>query len=135
MEMNLSKEEFSKYFSKSFVQHLKDSLIPDNKFIKKDIINELYNELISNNYSLQKPRGYIIINKHNNIARVCPTFHAKDYFLFFFCCKMIEDEIAVNRVEGTFGGWRLGNPLKDQEEIEEQQYSDYIPPNVYNPWL
>jgi hypothetical protein len=43
----------------------------------------------------------------------------------------LENEIAVNRVEGTFGGWTLGNPirLKEEQEIIEL---DYVPFNTIN---
>lgn len=117
----ISKDEFKKIFSSKFVSKLKESLIPHEKIDKNKIIYDLYEEVINFAYSPYKPRGYIIINKHNYVARICPTFYAKDYFLYFFCCKMIEEEIAGNRIEGTFGGWRLGNKIRLMEEIEAKE--------------
>jgi len=50
---------------------------------------------------------------------------------------MLEDEITENRVEGTYGGWRLGNKIRLKEEIDEY-YLDLdvsAPGNSFNPFL
>jgi len=130
-----SKKDFSKVFQSKFVEKLKDSLIPNNRFDKNQIIDELYSDIMNYTYSPQKPRGYIILNKHNYVSRICPTFYPKDYFLFFYCCKMLEDDIAINRVEGTYGGWTLGNPIKEIEHSEQLELEVSIPLNSYNPYL
>src|SRR5690606_32562168 len=43
--------------------------------------------------------------------------------------------IAVNYVEGTYGGWRLGNKIKLREVSDDLELSDSAPSNSYNPFL
>jgi len=41
---------------------------------------------------------------------------------------MLEDEIAINRTENTYGGWRIGNKIKIEEDAEiEYVYKSYNP--------
>lgn len=132
---NLDKEQFVSIFSKGFISKLKESLEPVPKFNKIEVAEELYSEISNYAYVPKHPRAHIIINKHNHVARICPTFWPKDYFLYFFCCKMLEDDIAINRVDGTWGGWRLGNSIKQKESLEELELFDSAPINSFNPRL
>lgn len=41
---------------------------------------------------------------------------------------MLEDDIAINRTENTYGGWRIGNKIKIEEDAEiEYVYKSYNP--------
>lgn len=129
-------ESFKKIFPKSFVKKLKESIVPFNSPIKKEkILEELYTDITSFIYNPSLPREYIVSNKHNYVDRIVPTFNAKDYFLYYLCLKMLEDEIAENRVEGTYGGWRLGNKIKLKEEMEEYYLDVSAASNSFNPFL
>lgn len=130
--MKIDKESFIKIFDTSFWKKLKDSIVPFNENPEKtEFLNELFEEIINFTYHPSNPRDYIVINKHNGISRYVPTFTRKDYCVFYFCIKLLESEIAVNRVEGTYGGWNLGNEirLKEEQEIIEL---DYVPFNTFN---
>lgn len=130
--MKIDKSSFDKIFETRFWQKLKESLVPfDSTPNKSDFLNELYTEITRFTYSPSNPRDYIVINKHNGISRYVPTFSRKDYCVYFLCIKLIEEEIAVNRVEGTFGGWTLGNQIRLKEEQEILEL-DYIPFNTIN---
>jgi len=131
-----SKENLTKLFTKNFKKKLKESLIPSSQINKQEIINDLVNEIKSYSYHPNKPRDYIIFNKYNGVARIVPSFTAKDTFLYYICVKFIEDEIAQNRVEGTYGGWRLGNKIALMERKEEQELmiENYVV-NSFNPFL
>jgi hypothetical protein len=72
-----------------------------------------------------------VANKHNGISRYIPTFSRADYCVYYLSLKLLEGEIATNRVEGTFGGWTLGNPIRLKEEAEILEL-DYIPFNTLN---
>ena len=48
---------------------------------------------------------------------------------------MLEDEIAKNRVEGTYGGWRLGNKIRFMEENDDYYLEGYAGYNSFNPFL
>ena len=135
--MNMfSENNLTKLFKRTFIKKLKESLIPFESIQKNRIIKELVEEIKEFTYHPSPPRDYIIFNKYNGVARIVPSFEAKDYFLYYTCVKFIEDEIAENRVEGTYGGWRLGNKisLMEQEEEEELIIENYVS-NSFNPFL
>ncbi|MBS2213936.1 RNA-directed DNA polymerase [Carboxylicivirga mesophila] len=130
--MKIDKASFEKVFESKFWKKLKESIVPfESSPDKNKFLNELYDEISEFTYSPKNPRDYIVVNKHNGISRYVPTFTRKDYCVFFLCIKLLENEIAVNRVEGTYGGWTLGNPirLKEEQEIIEL---DYVPYNTIN---
>ncbi len=131
----MTKEQFSKLFSNSFTRKLRNSIVPGISFSKKEIVDSLYKEISDFSYVPSLPRAHIVINKHNHVARVCPTFEPKDYFLYFFCTKILEDDIAINRVDGTWGGWRLGNKIRLKEEVEELSLFESAPLDSFNPGL
>jgi hypothetical protein len=136
--LSYNRSEFLRVFPPKFKDKLKESIIPfKEKLIAKNIANGLYRDLADFKYHPSPPRDYIVFNKHNYVSRIVTSFHAKDYFLTYFCCKMLEEEIAKNRVPGTYGGWRLGNKIRIREE-EEDIFFDYensISFNSYNPYL
>ena len=97
----------------------KDSLIPlENIPDKKALLKEIYYEISSGNYSPNKPRGYILINKGQCVVRLIPVFSIKDTCVYFYCTKKIEALIYGNRVPNTFGGWSLGGAIRCDERRE-----------------
>src|SRR5262249_51770567 len=82
------------------------------------------------NYTASVPRDYIVLNKHNYVTRIVPTFSYRDACVYFFCIKRLEEYIAGNRVEGTFGGWQLGNSIRKKED--EESAGMYVPTTSYN---
>ncbi len=134
--MNLNKNTFHNVFPRSFKKKLKESVVtPNENFDFKETVSELYNAIKDHTYHPNKPREYIIANKHNYVARIIPTFYARDYILYYFVIKMLEPELAINRVEGTYGGWTLGNELKFKEEKDNFFLTEYAPWNSFNPFL
>jgi len=135
--MKIPKSEFIKIFAGQFWSKLGDSLIPVSmnlRPIKNVFLGNLYDEITNKKYYPDLPRGYIVSDKHNRVSRIVPVFDYRDSCTYFFCVKQLEDAIAVNRVDGTFGGWTLGNPIKQKEEVEIDDLPiSGIPPNTYNP--
>lgn len=134
--MRIEKKSFFELFKTKFWSKLNDSIVPyaekeDNKI---EFLDELYKQLNELTYTPSHPRHYIHINKHNGVIRFVPTFNRKDSCVYFFCLKLIEQEIAVNRVEGTFGGWSLGNQIRIKEEKEIIEL-DYVPYNSFNKFI
>ncbi len=130
--MKLSKESFLKIFESRFWSKLNESLIPfEDSVEKKLFLDDLYLEIITFTYNPSSPRDYLVSNKHNGISRYVPTFNRKDYCVYFLCIKLIEKEIATNRVEGTYGGWTLGNKIKEKEDVELIEL-EYVPFNSIN---
>jgi hypothetical protein len=113
-------QTFSKIFDSSFWRTLSNSLVPyapgERPQNKKQFLEQLFNDIRKRHYTASVPRDYIVYNKHNYVTRIVPTFSYRDACVYFFCIKRLEESIAVNRVKGTFGGWRLGNSIRKKEE-------------------
>ena len=129
-------DDFKKIFSKNLYNKImkETSIAIFRKDITKEVYNEileeLYYELINNTYKPSCIDETIYSYKTNNVARIIPVFAIKDELLYYFLCKMIENEIAVNRTVNTYGGWLLGNKIK----LEEDSEIDYVYKS-YNPTL
>ena len=93
---------------------------------------DLYNDIINGNYSPSILRGRIFTYKNNNVARIIPCLTIRDEALYFFLVKLLEEDIATNRVDGTFGGWRLGNAIKELENLEIEYVTNSYNPKLWN---
>ena len=139
-----TQEEFNECFGPSFWKKINESLIPfseKHSIAERDILlNGLYIKLATRIYQTSFARNYIISNKHSGVARIVPTFSVEDYCTYFYCIKCIEEDLCAGRIEGTFGGWTLGNGFKESEEseiCENEESIAYIysaPENSYNPY-
>ena len=131
----LVKEEFLKFFSRKFYDKvLNESLVSFKRKIKKtdakDVMYKAYEKLFNFDYFVGNPAEYIYLLKNEFVARIIPVFSLEDEAIYFYLCKQIEEDIANNRIPGTFGGWVLGSSIKQQEDDEIQYVF-----NSYNPWL
>lgn len=135
LQIMINKSSFLKVFHSTFWKRLNQSIVPfeDGTIIKKDFLENLYKEISDYSYTPSAPREYIVFNKHNGVPRYIPTFTRKDACVYFFCMKLLEKELAVNRVSGTFGGWSLGNAIREKEENEILEVT-YVPINSVNPF-
>lgn len=128
-----NEEEFSNFFSSSLYDKIvKESTIKINRKVNKEeyknIILRLYDELNNYEYKTEVIDEKLFTYKTNNVARIIPILSIKDELLYYFVCKMLEDEIAINRTENTYGGWRIGNKIKIEEDAEiEYVYKSYNP--------
>lgn len=130
--MKIDRASFDKITASKFWTKLKDSIVPFSSTpTKTKFLDELFLGITEYTYNPKNPREYIVINKHNGISRYVPTFSREDYCVYFLCIKLLENEIAVNRVNGTYGGWTLGNPIRLKEEQEILEL-DYMPFNTIN---
>lgn len=82
-------------------------------------------------YVPMPPRGFVVSHKENLVVRFIPSLSQEDYCVYFFCIKCIEDEIAKNRVPGTFGGWKLGGKIRKLENSDDDVDS-YSPDNSFD---
>jgi hypothetical protein len=132
-----TKEEFIKLVDNRFFKHLlKNSLIPFESTEKRNsFLGRVYDDLHSDllNYKPKPPRKYVSVPKSKYVIRMVPTFELADYCIYYFCIKVLEDFIAENRVEGTYGGFRLGGKLRDKENQEfEPAFEDSYNENSFN---
>lgn len=128
----IDEKSFVKIFRSSFWKKMGESLVPMEPCLDKiSFLKILYQEIIERTYNPSAPRDFIITNKHNHCPRFVPTFTRKDYCVYFFAVKMLEKELAQDRIPGTFGGFSLGNQIKIKED-EERLELEYIPFNSFN---
>lgn len=131
--MKIDKPSFFELFNTKFWTKLNESIVPftDKPIEKNEFLDKLHSQVTDFTYTPSHPRHYIHINKHNGVTRFVPTFNRKDYCVYYLCIKLLEHEVAINRVEGTFGGWTLGNQIRLKEEQEILEL-DYVPYNTIN---
>lgn len=104
MKFIKNEEEFLNFFSSSLYNKIiKESTIKINRKLNKkeykNIILNLYKELKNYEYRTDVIDEKLFTYKTNNVARIIPILSVKDELLYYFVCKMLEDEIAVNRTE------------------------------------
>lgn len=138
----IDKAQFKKNFHKDIWRVLRETIeIVTRKQApeKTAFLDSLYSDIMTLNYYPSLPVAYLISDKHNRVARHVPVFNYRESCVFFWCVKQLEEEIACNRVEGTFGGWRLGNPIrkKEEQDVEMLEEGGYVPFGAYNrgEWL
>ena len=115
-------KKFKQYFNHDFWRAFQDKQsffnIPKNKIEKDAFVEKLYREIEERRYYPSIPCRYIDRDKGNGVTRIVPVFTLKDYCVYYYCIKKIEDKIAYNRVENTFGGWTLGGLMRKNEDDE-----------------
>lgn len=118
-------KKFKQYFNRDFWRAFQDKQsffdILKNKKDKDEFIENLYTEIQERKYYPSVPKCYIDRDKGNGVTRIVPVFTLKDYCVYYYCIKKIEDKIAYNRVENTFGGWTLGGLMRKSEDDEMEK--------------
>jgi hypothetical protein len=135
MDFPISKQEFLNVFTRDvFTKIVNETSIKETDITfseYKTKLEDLYDKISSNNYFPTNPRDYLMLPKSEYVARTVPLLTYIDESFYYFACKIIEENIAENRVENTFGGWRLGTKLKEKEEddleIIKYVYKSYDP--------
>lgn len=114
----IAHSEFKKYYNSDFWKSFKR--LPFNiKIPKKEkFIKEVYDSIITKKYYPSTPVRYLDIDKGNGVTRTVPVFDIKDYCIYYYCIKILEPKIALNRVQNTFGGWTLGGVMRQSENDE-----------------
>jgi hypothetical protein len=129
-EYMTSKQEFCGWFNRSFWNAFKNIAysieIPSDSLSRKKLVEEVYESIASTKYSPSIPETELFINKGKGVTRTVPVFCVKDYCVYYFCIKELEDVLCVNRTPNTFGGWRLGGKLRKKEQSEiESELTEY----------
>ncbi|MBU1165226.1 RNA-directed DNA polymerase [Patescibacteria group bacterium] len=128
----ISYEKINKYVGRRFWKHIqKETLIPYNEVIPKreEFLKNLTAKIEKMQYVPSPPRAYVVSHKQNLVVRFIPTMTLEDYCVYFFCIKCLEDEIAKNRIKGTYGGWRLGGKIRKIENFDD---APSVPDSSYN---
>jgi hypothetical protein len=92
--------------------------IPTNK---NKFLLDLYKNIENRNYYPSPPQEYITINKGHGVVRTIPSFQLEDLCVYYYCARKLEKYIAVNYVNGTYGGFGLSGKLRHLEEKNSNQ--------------
>jgi|SRR6476469_3209144 len=136
----ISQTDFLNLFAGRFWEKIiEETLVPyssSNKPKKIETLQKLHDDITHRHYYPGLPREYVVFDKHNCVSRIVPVFDLRENCTYYFCIKQLEEAIAINRVDGTFGGWSLGNPIRKSEEKELEKLAppSPIPQNSYNPY-
>lgn len=126
-------EDFLNCFSNSLYKKIvKESSIRLCRSMSRkeyeEILKKLYKQLNNYEYRVDSVEEKLFVYKSNNVARIVPVLTVKDELLYYFLCKMIEENIAINRTENTYGGWLIGNEIRLEEDTEiNYVYKSYNP--------
>lgn len=110
-------DTFSSKFDKAFWHAISTQYLGNlSSEAKPLILNAVYTSLLNGTYQPSKPIHYIDHDKGRGVLRRIPVLEPKDYVVYFYCLRMLEEKIAANRVSNTYGGWSLDGLLKASED-------------------
>lgn len=118
----MNKPDFVRWFNRSFWKAFANITIPiavpKTSAAKTALIDAVYEDIASARYAPGIPEAELVLNKGHGVARTVPVFSIRDYCIYYFCIKELEDVLCGNRTPNTFGGWTLGGQLRVQENDE-----------------
>lgn len=118
----MNKADFLRWFNRSFWKAFSRSTfpiaIPKTPADKAALLEGVYSDIASARYAPSIPETELVMNKGHGIARTIPVFSIRDYCVYYFCIKELEDVLCGNRTPNTFGGWTLGGQLRTRENDE-----------------
>lgn len=126
----MNKQDFLRWFNRDFWKAFSRKNfpieVPKTPKEKARLLDSVYNDIISARYAPSIPEAELVINKGCGVARTVAVFGIRDYCVYYFCIKELEDVLCSNRTPNTFGAWTLGGSLRKQENDEiESDIADY----------
>lgn len=127
--MNVTLEDFIQTVDKGFFRHIrKETVCPiDERIDRVQFLTDLFTKLATGSYFVQSPRAFKVESKAQKTARVIPILEISDYCVYYYCIKKLEKELALNRVDSTYGGFSLNGLIRDQEVAEIDRVSEEFP--------
>ena len=126
----MNKSDFLRWFNnrgfwRAFTRSTFPIDIPKTREGKTALLESVYSDIVSARYAVGIPEAELVINKGYGVARTVPVFSIRDYCVYYFCIKELEDVLCGNRTPNTFGGWTLGGQLRirENDEIEDDSTS------------
>lgn len=118
----MNKPDFLRWFNRGFWKAFSRSTfpieIPKAPAEKAALLESVYDDIASARYAPGIPETELVMNKGHGVARTIPVFSIRDYCVYYFCIKELEDVLCGNRTPNTFGGWTLGGQLRVRENDE-----------------
>lgn len=130
----ISYSEFRKYFNRDFWKSFKRLPFEIEVQNKDELVKSVYNSILDKTYYPSVPSLCMDINKGKGVTRTVPVLDVKDYCVYYFCIKILESKIAINRVPNTYGGWTLGGAIRESEDRDfDEIFGISISPYSFNP--
>lgn len=106
----ITKSSFNSIFTSNLRKKIcKETIVPYERNITRgnffDAMNKLYDDITNHQYCPSTPREYLFVHKTEFVPRILPVFNYVDEACYYFVCKMLEEDIANNRIERNF--WRM----------------------------
>lgn len=118
----MNKADFLRWFNRGFWKAFSRSTfpieIPKTLAERAALLESVYDDIASARYAPGIPETELVMNKGHGVARTIPVFSIRDYCVYYFCIKELEDVLCGNRTPNTFGGWTLGGQLRVRENDE-----------------
>ena len=118
----MNKADFTRWFNRDFWKAFSKKtfpiVVPQTKVEKKVLVEAVYEDIVSARYAPGIPETELVMNKGHGVVRTVPVFSIRDYCVYYFCIKELEDVLCGNRTPNTFGGWSLGGQLRVKEDDE-----------------
>ncbi len=133
----MNKADFLRWFNRGFWKAFSRSTfpieIPKTPTEKAALVESVYDDIASARYAPGIPETELVMNKGHGVARTIPVFGIRDYCVYYFCIKELEDVLCGNRTPNTFGGWTLGGQLRARENDEIESDSAAYGRYSFNP--
>ncbi len=133
----MNKADFLRWFNRGFWKAFSRSTfpieIPKTPTEKAALVESVYDDIASARYAPGIPETELVMNKGHGVARTIPVFGIRDYCVYYFCIKELEDVLCGNRTPNTFGGWTLGGQLRTRENDEIESDSAAYGRYSFNP--
>jgi Reverse transcriptase (RNA-dependent DNA polymerase) len=118
----VNKADFLRWFNRGFWKAFSRSTfpieMPKTQAERAALVESVYDDVASARYARGIPEAELVMNKGHGVARTVPVFSIRDYCVYYFCIKELEDVLCGNRTPNTFGGWTLGGQLRVRENDE-----------------
>ncbi|HSQ98131.1 MAG TPA: reverse transcriptase domain-containing protein [Rickettsiales bacterium] len=100
------------------------------------IIKSLVDDINDKKYTISNYKEYFRIKSNeSNVVRRVISFELRDFFLYLYLIYQLQDEIAENRIENTYGGFRFSHKISKKEKSEEIIEEEIIYPTICkNEW-
>ena len=102
----MNKADFLRWFNRDFWKAFSRSNfpieIPKTPKDKTALVESVYEDIASARYAPSIPEADLVMNKGYGVARTVPVFGIRDYCVYYFCIKELEDVLCGNRTPNTF---------------------------------
>lgn len=93
---------------------------------KESFVTVLINDINNYSYNVSTP-NYYFIAKSNGVLRRTKVFNLKDFTVYYYCVKKLQDELSkkINQISNVFGGFKFSSDNKSVTQNFFKDLPDY----------